>query len=201
MTIGPGADQQDRVARSVRFGIVSRLLHQVDEAPEEVAARRAARATPRGGTAPRRVGCSVTRQALDGAGRSGSRASARRVRRASRRRPRSRGSAPVISTLPVVRSMHRLVAAVVAELELVGACRRARGRGSGARGRCRRSAPCPAAPRTFSGAYGDGVGIAGAVREEDAVGLQRQHVARRRRRGHDAHRAAGAAPGCAGCCT
>ena len=46
-----------------------------------------------------------------------------------------------------VEVLDRLVAAAVAELELVGARRRWPGRGAGGRGRCRRWAACPSTSR------------------------------------------------------
>ncbi len=112
---------------SVRLGMASAVsrvraphrVHQVDEPLEEIAARRAGPARPRGDTAPR-TAAARRAPALRRSGRSGSRASAPRCPAASRRRRRSRGSATVISTLPRRQVHHRLVAAVMAELELVG---------------------------------------------------------------------------------
>ena len=86
----------------------------------------------------------------------------------------------VISTAPVAQVAHRVVAAVVAEGQLVGARRR------GAEAE-ELVAEADAEDRHLAeqradgvDGVGDGRGVAGAVGEEDAVGLAGQHLGRRR---------------------
>ena len=81
----------------------------------------------------------------------------------------------VIATLPVPQVAHRLVAAVVAELELEGASRPGRGRGAGGPGRCRRPAVARRrSSRTLLDDPRQRLRIARAVREHDAVDRQGQ---------------------------
>ena len=76
----------------------------------------------------------------------------------------------VISILPVVELLHRMVGAPVAELQLVGRRRPSPGRESGGRGRCRTPArPTRRAPWRCRRRTSDGRGIARAVAQEHAV--------------------------------
>src|SRR5262249_9142143 len=84
--------------------------------------------------------------------------------------------------------LHRLVAAVVAELELrrAAAQRQAEDLMAEADAEHRHLAE---QLRDVLGRAGDAIRIAGAVGEEDTIRAQREHVTRRGAGGHDAHRA------------
>ena len=150
----------------------------------------AGRARPRGGTGPRRPACP------SGGCRSSSR---RRGRRAS---PRLRRQAVAVEREAVVHRddldlagrvvLHRVVRAVVALRASSPSRRRAPGRASGGRGRCRRSAR---RRRRIDLDRRDGIfarrrRVARAVGQEHAVRLQRHDVLGARRRRQDRHLAA-----------
>ena len=90
-----------------------------------------------------------------------------------------------------VEVLHRLVGAAVAELELVGLAAQRRAPAADGRGRCRRSARSAVDQRLdVLDAVADRRGVAGAVAEEDAVGLPGEHSAAGRRGREHAHLAA-----------
>ena len=138
-------------------------------------ARRAGPGTPPGGTAREKTGSSRCRSPRGAVvqvdvGRSPSPA-ARQRRRVHREAVVLRGDLDAAGG----EVLHRLVGAVVAELQLVRAAAERQRRGSGGRGRCRRSARGPRSAAHRLDEVRHRLGIAGAVREEDAVRLALEH--------------------------
>jgi hypothetical protein len=187
----PGADDQDRLQVGALRHAPSRVVHQGDEAVEQVAdVVRPGRGLGVALEAERRL--VDVRQALQRA------VEQRDVGRPERRRQRLRIDREAVVLAgdrdpAAVEVLHRMVGAVVSELHLVGAG------AAGQRHDLVAEADAEgrhAAVDAFAGG-GDrvvaGLGIARAVGEEHAVGLHRQHLGRRRLRRH--HRDPAAAVG------